>query len=223
MTQVRRQITIIVSRKSHSVSPFDWGLGFEGLASEDDTNTKCQLLLGEYCHVKVFSAGKLVREHLRRGSTRLKTDIPIGTTNQLASAATATSQGHTSRPQESIPIAESGVRLRIGDRVKVGGHTYRVCKVTESYAIAIPKGAGRHLKALKIAPPMTSSAVRLKANMPVTPMARTAVRVPPKQKRKRPVGSLVRAPRRGRVVNGCRPGQVRRRTMVTFPNVWWSS
>lgn len=191
MAQVRRQITIIVSQKSHSDSPFDWGLGFEGMASEDETNAKCQLLLGEYSHVKVFSASKLVREHLRPGSTRLNTDIPIGTTNQIAGAATATRQADTARPQKSIPMAESGVRLRIGDRVKVGGHTYRICKVTESYAIAIPKGAGRHLKALKIAPPMTSSAVRLKVNMPVIPMARTAVRVPPKQKRKRPVGSPV--------------------------------
>jgi hypothetical protein len=40
MAQVRRQITIVVSRKPHSVSPFDWGLGFEGMASEDESNAE---------------------------------------------------------------------------------------------------------------------------------------------------------------------------------------
>lgn len=191
MTQVRRQITIIVSRKSHSVSAFDWGLGFEGMASEDETDAKCELLLGEYSHVKVFLASKLVRERLTRRSTRPNTVIPIGTTDQIA-ADTATRQAHTARPPKSTPIAAPGVPLRIGDRVKVGGHAYRACKVTESFAIAIPKGASRHLKALKIAPPVTSAVVRLKANIPATAAAGTAGRVTPKQqpqrKKKRPKG-----------------------------------
>ena len=195
MTQVRRQITIIVSRKSHSVSPFDWGLGFEGMASEDETNAKCQLLLAEYSHVKVFSASKLVREHLTPRSTRPNTVIPIGTTDQTAGDATATRQAHTPLAEKSTPIAAPGVPLRIGDRVKVGGHTYRVCKVTESHAIAIRKGASPHLKALKIAPPMTSAVVRLKTNIPATAVAGTAGRVTPRQqpqrRKKRPKGPPV--------------------------------
>jgi hypothetical protein len=194
MTQVRRQITIIVSRKPHSVSPFDWGLGYEGLASEDETDAKCELLLRDYSHVKVFSASKLVREHLTRRLTPPKTVIPIGTTDQMATDA-ATRQAHTPRPPKSTPISALGVPLRIGDRVKVGGHTYRVCKVTESYAIAIPKLASRHLKALKIAPPVTSAVVRFKAKVPATPVAGTAGRVTPKQqpqrKKKRPKGPPV--------------------------------
>jgi hypothetical protein len=194
MTQVRRQITLIVSRKSHSVSPFDWGLGFEGMASEDETDAKCELLLGEYSHVKVFSASKLVREHLTRRSSHPNRVVPIGTTDQIAADA-ATRQAHISRPQKSTPISALGVPLRIGDRVKVGGHTYRVCKVTESYAIASPKGASPHLKALKIAPPMTSAVVRLKTNIPATAVAGTAGRVTPKQrpqrKKKRPKGPPV--------------------------------
>lgn len=199
MTQDRQRITIIVSRKSHSVSPFDWGLRFEGMASEDETNAKCQFFLGEYSHVKVFSANKLVQEHVRSRSTRPNIDISIGATDRIArDAATrkaATRKAHAPRPQTSTPIPAPGVPLRIGDRVKVGGHTYRICKVTESYAIAIPKGAGRHLKALKIAPPMTSGVVRLKAKIPDTAAAATAARVllkqQPQRKKKRPKGPPV--------------------------------
>jgi len=53
-----------------------------------------------------------------------------------------------------------GVRLQVGDRIKVGGSTYQVTVVSAKFALAAPERPRRSL--LKLEPPVTTATVRLK-------------------------------------------------------------
>jgi hypothetical protein len=83
------------------------------------------------------------------------------------------------RDSSEKPEIGKATALKVGDRIKVGGHVYRVDSLSPDTAVAVPIESRRHLRPLQITPPVTSATVRLAAEKVQTAVQKPELRRAP--------------------------------------------